>query len=618
MDAAPLDEKPATRRVSRAVASPWLSLLGTLALIAALGVAKRLLVPIALAALITFLMSPIVGWLERRVGRVPAVLGAVAVVFVVLAGSSWVLLRQLDGVSSDLPRFRVTLVGKLSHLRSLSQNRTVDELRKTIDSVQNDLSTPADTGRPARVIVAESAAAHGPFAMLGPVLGLGASAGLVTTLVIFMLLERRDLVDRLIELAGRRQVVMTMSALDEASARVARQLLMQLLVNAIYGVVAGLGLWALDVPYPFVWAVLGAMLRFVPYVGPLIGFTTPVVIAVAALDGWGGPLKVAALMLSLELFTNLVLETVLYAGAAGVSQVGLLVAVTFWTWLWGAPGLVMAIPLTVCLVVVGRHVRGLEYLATLMSDAPPLSPSHTFYQRLLTFDTTESTAIIDKYVAEEAPRSVFDALIVPALTHAETDRLHGRLDASRQQRFVTATRAMLAEAATRIRAVEQQDEAAPTPVATAPVRVLGYGMNDQLDELALDAFVHMTDDLPIDVDRLSNLLVSEVLQRVHAGGYPVVCLADLPPSSPLRTRHLVKRLRDADASVAILVGRWGAMAKDDPATLRAAGADHVAATLDETRRYLRDFVVRHSAMAPSRRNPEPQAAPPAAVDAVSP
>lgn len=589
---------PPSRKTPRGRTSPWLAVLGTLALITACSLAKAFLVPIALAALITFLMSPVVGWLERRIGRVPAVLGTVAVVFLLLTGATWGLLRQLDGLSNDLPTFRATLLSKVSQLRSLSRNRTVEELRKTIDTVQRDLSTPPEEMRSARVVVAESAAEYGPFAMFGPVLGLAAPAGLVITLVIFMLLERRDLVDRLVGLAGRRQLVVTVAALDEAGHRVARQLLMQLLVNAIYGVVAGVGLWLLGLPYAAVWAALGAMLRFLPYIGPIIGVVTPIVIAVAALDGWRPALQVTALMLALEVFTNLVLETVLYAGAAGVSQVGLLVSVGFWTWLWGAPGLAMAVPLTVCLVVVGRHVPGLEYLATLMSDAPPLSPSHTFYQRLLADDRGESGDLVRKHVATAPPRTVFDALVLPALIHAETDRLQGRLDLARQQRFVSAVREMLVEVSSVVREAEAEAAAEEPPVDPAavapvtPVRLLGYGTADQLNDVALDAFARMVDDLPIETERLSNLLASEVIQRVRDGGYPVVCIAALPPGRPARTRHLVRRLREASPEVTIVVGRWGAAAPGDRAVLRDAGADHVGFTLDDSRRFLRDYLLR--------------------------
>ena len=202
-------------------------------------------------------------------------------------------------------------------------------------------------------------------------------------MVIFMLLERRDLRDRLIGLFGLGHLTVTTKAFDEAGTRVSRQLLMQSLVNLVYGIAAGIGLYVLGVPYPMVWAALGAALRFIPYIGPVIGAGAPILVSLAALPGWAGPLYVVALFVVLELFTNLVLETVLYAGAAGVSQVALLVSLAFWTWLWGPLGLLMATPLTVCLVVLGKHVPGLEFVGMLMADTPALAPEFGYYQRLL-------------------------------------------------------------------------------------------------------------------------------------------------------------------------------------------------------------------------------------------
>jgi predicted PurR-regulated permease PerM len=210
------------------------------------------------------------------------------------------------------------------------------------------------------------------FSWLNPILAPLTTAGLVVTMVIFMLLERRDLRDRLIRLFGLAQLDVTTRAFDEAGARVSRQLLMQALVSVIYGVAAGVGLYVLDVPYPLVWAALGAVLRFVPYVGPLLGAGAPILISLAAADGWVGPLWVVGLFVVLELFTNLVLETVLYAGAAGISSVALLLSVAFWTWLWGPLGLLIATPLTVCLVVLGKHVPGLEFVGTLMAQQPTI------------------------------------------------------------------------------------------------------------------------------------------------------------------------------------------------------------------------------------------------------
>lgn len=562
----------------------WLSVIGTLAIVAAIGAARDVLEPIALAALLTFLMSPAVSRLERAVGRVPAVLGAVLLVFAVAAGAGWLLVRQLDGIAADLPRFRVTLAQRIGQLRSASHGGAVGELQKTIDKVQQDLAAGDDAPRSAPVAIAEKVGGQSVFGVFGPMLGLAGSAGLVVTLVIFMLLERRDLRDRLVGLAGRGHIARTTRALDEAGRRVARQLLMQAAVNAIYMGTASAGLWALDVPYWAVWGVFGGALRFVPYVGPLVGLTTPVVVSLAASEGWRSPLVVLAFMVALELFTNLVLETVLYAGAAGVSQVGLLVAVTFWTWLWGGMGLLLAIPLTVCLVVIGKHVRGLEYLGRLMTDGPVASPAQTFYQRLLSRDTSDAFELVERHVDTAPPRTVYDALVLPALVQAETDRLDGRLDADGEQTVVAVVSELLADAADQVRRVE----GTPSTLRPAPaMQVLGVGVHGSSDRLALDALARMVDDLPIVIDTPARLLSGEVGDWARAHGHTVVCLADLPPSSPARTRHLVRRLRASAPELIVLVGRWTASpGSDDVTALSAAGAHHVGVSFEQTRAFL--------------------------------
>jgi predicted PurR-regulated permease PerM len=272
------------------------------------------------------------------------------------------------------------------------------------------------------------------FAWLGPIIGPLGTAAMVVALVIFMLLERRDLRDRLIGLIGHGRLTVTTKAFDEAGSRVSKQLLMQSLVNGIYGVVAGLGLYFLGVPYPLVWGTLGAALRFVPYLGPVLGAGAPILVSLAALPGWAGPLSVIGMFTALELFTNLVLETVLYAGAAGVSQVALLVSVAFWTWLWGPLGLLMATPLTVCLVVLGKHVPGLTFVGTLMADTPPLAPEYGYYQRLLARDPGEAADLIERHIKNEPWGTVYDALLLPALNYAERDRLENRLSPMKNQR----------------------------------------------------------------------------------------------------------------------------------------------------------------------------------------
>ena len=276
-------------------------------------------------------------------------------------------------------------------------------------------------------------------------------------------------------------------------------------------------------PYPLVWATLAAVLRFIPYVGPVLGAGAPILVSLAAAEGWAGPLYVVGLFVVLELFTNLVLETVLYAGAAGVSPVALLASVAFWTWLWGPLGLVLATPLTVCLVVLGKHVPGLEFLGTLLADTPALAPEYGYYQRLLARDQSEAADLIERYIKTESPRSVYDALLLPALNYAERDRLEQRLSPDEETAVIDATRELLADAAESIRALNPEPPALPDgpplPGPREPLRVLGYATNGVADELALAMLAHLLDDLPIHVEITgTRLQASELLALVHTQG----------------------------------------------------------------------------------------------------
>ena len=255
-----------------------------------------------------------------------------------------------------------------------------------------------------------------------------------------MLLEQRDMRDRIVALAGDSHLATTTKAFDEAAARLSHYLMMQTLVNAIYGVGVGIGLWLFGVPYPLLWAVAAAVLRFIPYVGPWIAAVAPIVVSLAAVPGWTTTLYVVGWFVVLELITNLVLETVFYAGAAGVTQVSLIISLAFWTWLWGPIGLLLATPLTVCLAVLGRHVPGLRVLATLVSDQPVLAPASAYYQRLLARQVPDAREIVEQQMRAEAPESVFDALLMPALSYARRDHAAGRLSVEEERQIVEGTR----------------------------------------------------------------------------------------------------------------------------------------------------------------------------------
>jgi predicted PurR-regulated permease PerM len=578
----------------------WVTFAGCVLVVVVLYWAQVVLVPFAVAILLTFVLTPPVTWLQRWLGRVPAVLAVVTLVFAVLGLAGWGLALQMDHLADDLPRYRANILAKIADVRGAGKGGSVEKLQETIEDIKTDLGrSDAPKGTVSRPVVITSAQITGfsGFAWLSPIVAQVGTAGFVLTMVIFMLLERRDLRERLIGLFGHGQLAITTKAFDEAGTRVSRQLLMQSLVNLVYGMAVGIGLYFLGVPYPLVWAALGAALRFIPYIGPVLGAGAPILVSLAALQGWAGPLWVAGLFLVLELFTNLVLETAVCAGAAGVSQVALLVAVAFWTWLWGPLGLLMATPLTVCLVVLGKHVPGLEFVGTLMADTPALAPEHGYYQRLLAGDQAEAADLIERCLKTVPERSVYDALLLPALNYAERDRLEQRLSLEEETAVIDATRELLPQTAESIRRLNPEPTSAsdqpPLSSPREPLRVLGYATNGVADELALEMLAHVLDELPIAIEiTRTRMQASEVVALVHQQRFSVVCIADLPPSPPSKTRYLVKRLRVAFPEVRIVVGRWAPppLADESTQVLRDIGANLVASTLVETRTYLAGLV----------------------------
>jgi len=577
------------------VLRPWVTFAGTVLVVAVLYWGQAVFVPFALAILLTFVLAPPVNALERWVGRIPAVIVVVTLVFTVLGLAGWGVMRQVDSLVDELPAYRDNIRTKIADVRGVEKGGAVEKLMATVESIKTDLATtetPKRTSTRAVVLAADGSSGGSGIAWLGQFAGALGRAGFVLVMVLSMLLERRDLRDRLIGLFGHGRLALTTKAMDEAATRVSRQLLMQSLINLAYGTAAGVGLYFLDVPYALLWALLGAALRFIPYAGPVLGAGAPIVISLAALEGWTGPFEVIALFVVLELITNLVLETVLYAGAAGVSQVALLVSVAFWTWLWGPIGLLLATPLTVCLVVLGKHVPGLESVGTLMADSPPLALEHGYYQRLLAHDHGEAADLIDQYLKGDSPESVFDVLLLPALNYAERDRLQLRLSPDEEMAVIEATRELMSDAAQSIRILQTRSATVPQAHQTEPrpaLQVLGYASNGIADELALAMLAHMLDDPRIEMEiTTTRMMAADLLALVRERGASVVCIADLPPSPASKTRYLVKRLRAAFPDLRILVGRWAppALAEESTQALRDAGANHVASTLAQSRDYL--------------------------------
>jgi predicted PurR-regulated permease PerM len=575
--------------------SPLVTLVSLVLTVGCLYWAQAFLIPVALAVLLTYLLSPVVTLLERRaLPSVAAVLSVVTMAFVALGGLAWVLALQMSSLAAELPQYRDNIKQKIADVRLLGRGSGLERAQKTVEGAVGEAqreierATPSSDRQPKPTPVTiqyERGLWNVPVAV-GPWLEPLGGAGLVVVLVPFMLLGRQDLRNRVVRLFGFGRLALTTRALDEANARVSRFLLSQTIINASFGVLATVGLLLLGVPYALLFGLLGAALRFIPYVGPWIGALLPIAVSLAVFPGWTRALLLGAFWLVLELLTNLVLETVFWARSAGVSQVGLLVAVGFWTWLWGSVGLVMATPLTVCLLVFARHVPALEFLWVLMGDEPVISPDLVLYQRLLALDEDEASDIVEHALAAQPLEQVYDEILVPALARAGRDHARGRIGAGEYRDVIQALRAMLEE----LTPARAEDDATTGP------RVFGAAVRGPADALALSMLRDLLAPSGVALDAASaDLLSAEVVRNLGEHGADIVVLGAVPPGGVAQARYLCKRLRAAVPGVRIIVARLGgrdSVEAVQPA-LMSAGADAVGTSLVEARDLVLQYVRVH-------------------------
>jgi predicted PurR-regulated permease PerM len=555
---------------------------------------QAVLIPMALAVLLTFLLSPVVGTLQRRgLGRVPAVLVTVVLALSVLGGIGWTLTRQLVTFADELPGYSLNIQHRIADLRGASKGGSVEKVQKSVEDVVGEIKKTDKVGvtggpKPVAVVVEPpSILAHLPT-----LLQALASAVVVTVLMIFMLLERRELRDRVILLIGYRRMTATTRALDEAGARISRYLLMQSIINGSFGVAVGLGLFLIGVPYAVVWGSLAATLRFIPYVGAFVAALLALALSLAVFPGWLQPVLVVGLFLVLELVTSMVMEPWLYGQSAGVSQVALLVAVIFWTWLWGPVGLLLATPLTVCLIVLGKHLPALGFIVVLMGDRPVIEAKARYYQRLLARDQDEAADIVEAYVSADGRESVYDAVLLPALYYAKQDRDRGLLSEGDAQFVRQATREILDVLAHDAPAPSERDTgdlSVSDPGADTRVRIVGCPARDEADALALEMVRHLLDPARYRIEVSgTGMLTAEMVAWVDLHRPALLCIGTVAPGGLSQARHLCKRLRSQCPELKIVVGRWGLHDEKDADRqhLLAAGADHVETTVLDTQRAL--------------------------------
>jgi predicted PurR-regulated permease PerM len=593
--------------------SHLMTLITIIVVIGVLYFAREVLIPVALAVLLAFLLTPVVARFEKLgLGRIPALLVVVVLVLALLGAAGWGLEGQLTKILNEIPNYTANIQRKIQFL----EGSKAGGLSRAITGIKRLSSPPAKKPGaaaqqektpvqpiPVKVEAPASGTVNYVRHLIGPVADILATAGIVFVFTLFMLAEREDLRNRVLRLAGRGQLNTITRALDDASQRISRYLLLQLLVNSSYGVLFGFGLYLLGVPHAALWGIVGGVLRFIPYFGTLIGAVFPVVTALAVFPGWSHALYVLALYLGIELTVANVLEPLLYGSHTGISPFAILVAAIFWTMLWGPVGLVLSVPLTVCLTVLGRHIPELEFLGIFLADEPVLPVDAQFYQRLLALDQDEANDIVQAYLKDNPLESLYEHVFVPALALAERDRHMKALDEDVESFVYQSTKDLVEDLGEAPEdAAPAQDtagmegsvdtgEAAPPP-EIRKIQIICIPARDEADEIVGKMLAQLLERSGFSARLLPLEAVSGVLSGASRLKAEVVCLSALPPSAVSRARLLCKRLRLRFPTLKMVLGLWNFEGGIARAEERVGGpcADRLATTLSEAIAQVRQLI----------------------------
>ena len=551
--------------------------------------ARPVLEPIALAMLLALLLAPAVRWLHLRgIGRAAAVFATVLFAFIVISGFAAAVGDEVITFARNLPQYEDNIATKIRSLHGVVPGAGIlDRATQVFHDLGSQFegsvgsSTPSAAAPGERPPVPVEIRQNEPALLqllrnvIGPMLLPVAEAGLVLLFVIMILLKREDLRDRLLRLAGARDLHRTTAAMNEAAERVSRYLLMQLAVGLCYGLPVGIGLAIIGIPNAPLWGLLGVLLRFVPYIGGPLTAVVPCALAIAVSPGWGVFFSTVLLFIAVETVTANLIEPWIYARTTGLSSVAVVAAATFWTWLWGPVGLLLATPLTVCLVVLGRYLPPLRFLDILLGNQPVLSLQESFYQRLLARDPEEATEQAEEFAREKSIDAFFDEVAMPALVLAQADSDRGVLAGHRRAFIAEGLAAILDNLAEEGLVETDESEGEGPPIACLAAR-------NELDLAAAWLLQHLLRmrghrAVVFSPDALSTFN----LDRLPLRGAAIVCLSLVSTTSPARARYLVRRIRRRARRARLIIGLWGPDRTDFPSAdaVVVTAADGVVTSL---------------------------------------
>lgn len=520
---------------------------------AALWVAKPLLLPLALALLGSVVLAPLVHQMERlHLGRIPAVIVVTLLASASLAGAGWLLAEEGAELASDLPQYRRNARIKLHSLVV-----GVEEAARQVKEIEREIADTAGGGGKGdapKVDVVND----GPGALElartygGSVAGGLTTAGLAIVFLMFILVQWEDLRDRVVRVLGARDLHLATELMGDATGRVTRYLRTYALLNLGHGVVVGLGLWLFGLPAAALFGVVAALARFVPYVGPWVAATLPVALSIAVFESWVPTLGVALFLAAVELVSNNVAEPWLYGSSVGLSPFAVVVSAVFWTWLWGPVGVVLATPLSVCLVVLGRGLPSLEFLAVLLGDEPALSPSLRVYQRLLARDPEEARRLLERYARERGLDATWDEALLPALALLERDWQEGRLERSDVEAAAEALEGLVAPGA------PPEPEAPREAERPAAMRVLCLPAVGPGDAIACRLLARSLAAHGVAARSSDGLERETRATRAAREGAELVCVFSLSGETQGRVGALVRRLLERCRALEVVVVLWEA------------------------------------------------------------
>lgn len=612
--------------------TPGPSGLSTLAValvcVGALYVGREVFIPLILAVLLSFVLAPIVNLLRRwRIPRIPSIIVTVILALGVILGVGIIIGVQIADLGGDLPKYQATMQSKIAGLQGgvvgrfsalihkanvAVQTNSGDAKNKPAPAARNDPAAPNEKPLLVRLPQEEVSPLTVARTVLEPIVSPLTTVGIVLVVVIFLLMQREDLRDRMIRLFGSSDLHRTTLAMDDAASRLSTYFLTQLGINAAFGVIVGLGLWAIGVPSPILWGVFALLMRFVPYIGSAISALLPLALAAAVAPGWSMVAWTGGLFLVTETTMGQIVEPLLYGHSTGLSPFAVIVSALFWAWLWGPIGLILSTPFTVLLVVLGHHVEHLEFLDVLLGDRPALTPIENFYQRILAGDPDEARDHAEKLLKDRSLIAYYDDVALKGLQLASNDAQRGVLGAEKLEAMRSSVRELLSELARHedvqpeplekkgnadVPTIAEQDLPLPevvpdrldvetlSPAWSSAGAILCIAGRGPLDDAAATILGQLLEKHGLGARIVPHASISRSeIEDLDLSGVAMVCIVYLEvEGSPSHLRYLLQRLRDKLKMQKFLVGLWphGDAVFTQAGTRQEIGADFYVTSLRE-------------------------------------